>query len=198
MSSLRQLILANNNFVGQIPGSVENLIQLQVLNIASNTFRGRIPDSITSLKKLSRLDLSFNFFGGPIPDNIGDLIDLRELLIGTNYDDSDKSFGFDGTIPVSIGSMNKLERLELNRNRISGVLPSHHGLMNSIQVYDVSGNKRLGGTIPEYFIDMAQLNELKFFDTDIEGGIPVSLCGMGVAIEVDCGKIKCSCCECNV
>lgn len=198
MSSLRQLILANNNFVGQIPGSVENLIQLQVLNIASNTFRGRIPDSITSLKKLSRLDLSFNFFGGPIPDNIGDLIDLRELLIGTNYDDSDKSFGFDGTIPVSIGSMNKLERLELNRNRISGVLPSHHGLMNSIQVYDVSGNKRLGGTLPEYFIDMSQLNELKFYDTDIEGGIPVNLCDMDVAIEVDCGKIKCSCCECNV
>jgi len=197
MSSLRQLILTNNNLVGQIPGSVENLKQLQVLNIGSNTLRGRIPDSIVSLRNLLVLDLSFNFFGGPIPEKIGDLVDLRELLLGTNYDDSNKYFGLDGTIPVSIAAMTKLERLELNRNRFSGMLPSQHGLLNLVQVYDVSDNKQLGGTVPANFRQMSQLNELKIIDTNIEGTIPVSLCDMGVVIEVGCSQIECNCCECS-
>ena len=206
-SSLRELILAGNNFVGQIPGSIGNLKKLRVLNIASNTLRGRIPDNIVSLSDLLVLDLSFNFFGGPIPKNIGDLVNLRELLLGTNYDDSDLAYGFDGTIPASIATMKKLEKLQLNRNRISGFLPPQHGLMKSIQTYDVSDNKRLKGIIPTDFLNMAQLNDLKIFGTKIEGSVPVGLCEKGVLIEVDClgaqnsgistPTIECGCCKCS-
>jgi Leucine-rich repeat (LRR) protein len=201
LTSLRTVILADNYFSGTIPSSIDNLKLMQVLNVASNAFRGRIPESITSLTHLEVLDLSFNFFGGSIPNNVGNLVDLRELLLGTNYDESNAFFGLDGTIPASIANMLKLEKLEINRNRISGFLPSQHKFLESIQVYDVSENEKLGGTIPKDFSDMTQLNGLNIFGTNIDGIVPIDFCDRNVTIHVDCGgatTMECSCCLCYV
>lgn len=200
LSSLRTVVLANNSFIGMIPGLIENMNELRFLNLASNVFRGRIPESITSLTNLLVLDLSFNFFGGPIPGNIGNLTNLRQLLLGSNYNENHESFGLDGTIPLSIANMLDLERLELNRNRISGILPSRHGDLESIRVYDVSDNENLGGTIPGDFSRMAQLTGLAIFGTSIEGIVPDELCEGDISIVVDCDgatTINCRCCTCS-
>ena len=200
MTSLRKIIFANNFLAGRIPGSIGNLKDLRVLNVASNAFRGRVPESITFLTNLAVLDLSFNFFGGPIPNTIGDMVNLRALLLGSNYDENNESFGFDGTIPASITNMVKLRRLEVNRNRITGGLPSQHEFLEFVQTYDVSENQMLEGSIPKGFSNMNQLNEIRIYGTNIDGDVPIEFCSRNVSVLKDCDEataITCSCCLCS-
>jgi hypothetical protein len=71
--------------------------------------------------------------------------------------------------------------------------------LKSIQVYDVSENEKLGGTIPKDFSIMTELYGLNIFGTNIDGNIPNDLCNRNVTIRVDCGgatSIECSCCLC--
>jgi hypothetical protein len=136
------------------------------------------------------------------------------VRLGTNYAVDDDSFGLVGTIPASISNMNQLLRLELNQNRLSGVLPSQHGSMSFLKFYDVSNNAMLGGSVPEEFAQMSNLEGLSIFGTSIEGVVPSGLCELEVFIEVDCvgagsqnstsnattggtfTSVECSCCDC--
>ncbi|KAL3574722.1 hypothetical protein D5086_022823, partial [Populus alba] len=46
---LTSLYLSSNNFSGQIPSSLGNLIQLRSLFLNSNKLMGQVPDSLGSL-----------------------------------------------------------------------------------------------------------------------------------------------------
>ncbi|XP_059449542.1 receptor-like protein 6 [Corylus avellana] len=58
---------SSNNFVGEIPESIENLKGAQLLNLSNNALIGHIPSSLGNLIELEALDLSYNKLSGEIP-----------------------------------------------------------------------------------------------------------------------------------
>ncbi|KAJ1379859.1 Serine/threonine-protein kinase, active site [Sesbania bispinosa] len=74
-SPLQRLILARNNFSGEIPATpwpeLKNLVQL---DLSANLLEGSIPDQIGDLSSLSgTLNLSFNHLSGRVPKSLGKL-----------------------------------------------------------------------------------------------------------------------------
>ena len=62
-----------NNFSGQIPNEIGNLVSLQRLWIDGNDFSGQIPESLSDLENIYSINISNNQFSGLIPDSICDL-----------------------------------------------------------------------------------------------------------------------------
>jgi hypothetical protein len=59
--------LSFNNFHGDIPPSIGNLTNLQVLDLSYNDLTGAIPSSLERLHFLSRFNISSNDLEGPVP-----------------------------------------------------------------------------------------------------------------------------------
>ncbi|XP_039041239.1 receptor-like protein 34 [Hibiscus syriacus] len=76
--------LSNNQFFGQIPEEVGQLISLQMLNLSHNNFTGPIPASFGNLAALESLDLSSNKLGGRIPSQMTKLTFLSVLNLSKN------------------------------------------------------------------------------------------------------------------
>ncbi|KAL1085131.1 hypothetical protein V6Z11_D08G029000, partial [Gossypium hirsutum] len=76
--------LSNNQFSGEIPEDVGQLISLQMLNFSHNNFTGPIPTSFGKLVALESLDLSSNKFSGEIPSQMTNLTFLEVLNLSNN------------------------------------------------------------------------------------------------------------------
>ncbi|KAL1085133.1 hypothetical protein V6Z11_D08G029200, partial [Gossypium hirsutum] len=76
--------LSNNQFSGEIPDDVGQLISLQMLNFSHNNFTGPIPTSFGNLVALESLDLSSNKFNGGIPSQVTNLTFLEVLNLSNN------------------------------------------------------------------------------------------------------------------
>ena len=62
---LGRLVLQNNDIGGQLPASIVNLGNLEVIDVEENAIRGTIPAGFaTGLTNLRYLNLSRNFFAG--------------------------------------------------------------------------------------------------------------------------------------
>ena len=66
-------VYGNTPLGGDIPASLGNLTNLELLRLDSNLFSGHIPAELTNLAKLERLNLQNNRLDGPIPSAIGNL-----------------------------------------------------------------------------------------------------------------------------
>ncbi|XP_057429360.1 receptor-like protein EIX2 [Lotus japonicus] len=84
--------LSNNNFLGEIPENITQLLHLGALNLSWNQLTGNIPDSMGSLKGLESLDLSHNRLLGPIPPSMASMTFLSHLNMSYN--------NLSGQIPV--------------------------------------------------------------------------------------------------
>lgn len=58
--NLKVLDLYVNEFSGEIPSQVTNLVALQSLNLSCNVFSGRIPENMGAMKSVEALDFSYN------------------------------------------------------------------------------------------------------------------------------------------
>ncbi|MCL7047552.1 hypothetical protein MKW94_030741 [Papaver nudicaule] len=76
--------LSNNDFEGEIPGSIGNLTSLCVLNFSNNGFTGPIPSTFGNLTHLESLDLSRNKLSGEIPFQLAALSFLSTLKLSFN------------------------------------------------------------------------------------------------------------------
>ncbi|OMO49796.1 hypothetical protein COLO4_38378 [Corchorus olitorius] len=65
--SLRGLNLSHNNLIGDIPPSLGNLSSLEWLDLSSNKLDGQIPRELLDLTFLSFFNVSYNHLVGPIP-----------------------------------------------------------------------------------------------------------------------------------
>ncbi|KAG0273918.1 hypothetical protein BGZ95_010275 [Linnemannia exigua] len=66
MVNLTKLDVSNNSMQGQIPGFLNEFVNLKTLLLDRNEFGGAIP-SFKKLRSLSVLDLSYNQLSGPLP-----------------------------------------------------------------------------------------------------------------------------------
>ncbi|RLM86313.1 hypothetical protein C2845_PM04G07150 [Panicum miliaceum] len=64
-----QLVLdaSNNKLTGELPAQLGNLAMLELLNLSHNQFSGSILKSIAGMVSLSTLDVSYNNLEGPLP-----------------------------------------------------------------------------------------------------------------------------------
>lgn len=92
--------LSNNNFDGEIPEVIGNLLGLHSIDLSNNNLAGSIPSSLGNLTELESLDLSQNELSGEIPRELAQLSFLQYFNVSHNH--------LTGPIPQE----NQLSRLE--------------------------------------------------------------------------------------
>ncbi|TKY48002.1 putative leucine-rich repeat receptor serine/threonine-protein kinase [Spatholobus suberectus] len=177
LTSLKTLLLQENQIFGSIPRSLANLSRLFILNLTSNLLNGTICSDIFTLPKLEQLFLSCNLFKTPIPAAIGKCRNLGLLDLSHNQ--------FSGRIPDSLGNLVRLNSLFLNNNLLSGTIPPTLGRCNNLYRLDLSHN-RLAGSIP---LELAGLHEIRIFinvsHNHLEGPLPIELSKFEKVQEID-------------
>ncbi|KAF6142999.1 hypothetical protein GIB67_041067 [Kingdonia uniflora] len=114
MPSLRILQLDNNHFDGTIPASYGNMSNLLKLSLRNCSLEGPVPD-LGRIPNLAYLDLSWNQINGSIPSNkLSD--DMTTIDLSNNM--------LSGPIPANFSSLPNLQRLSLQNNSLTGLVPS--------------------------------------------------------------------------
>ncbi|KAI3800680.1 hypothetical protein L1987_28774 [Smallanthus sonchifolius] len=182
LKNLDTLILMGCSFTGSIPPELGNLKELSFLALNTNNLTGGIPRSLGYLSKLYWLDLGENQLSGPIPySNItspgldmlkqakhfhfnknklsgtipSQIFNKDMVLIHVLFDGNQ----FYGGIPDSIGSVETLEVLRLDRNALEGEVPSTLNKLTSLGELHLGYNK-LTGALP----DLSRMNALTYVD----------------------------------
>ncbi|KAJ6857673.1 receptor-like protein 15 isoform X3 [Populus alba x Populus x berolinensis] len=73
-----------NNFTGEIPPEIRNLVMIKVLNLSHNNLTGPIPPTFSNLKEIESLDLSYNKLDGEIPPQLTELFSLEFFSVAHN------------------------------------------------------------------------------------------------------------------
>ncbi|KAL4317699.1 hypothetical protein AHAS_Ahas15G0411200 [Arachis hypogaea] len=81
---LKGIDLSSNQFSGDIPSELENLVELVSLNLSRNNLTGKIPSEIGRLLSLESLDLSRNHLFGSIPSSLAQIDFLSVLDLSHN------------------------------------------------------------------------------------------------------------------
>ncbi|XP_044463596.1 receptor-like protein EIX2 [Mangifera indica] len=135
---VRIMDLSKNNFSGEIPVEVTDLVALQVLNLSHNHFTGTIPKNIGVMRSLECIDLSGNQLFGEIPQSISNLTFLSYLNFSNNkligkIPLSTQIQGFD----ASCFTGNNLCGPPLSKNCGVIVTPSHYNEGNNGNEHEV-------------------------------------------------------------
>jgi Divergent InlB B-repeat domain len=153
-SHVTEIVLNNNNLVGTLPTTINQMSALRVFVVALNDLEGPIP-ALNTLTELRVFSASFNALSGSIPTLAG-LIALREFNVGLNQ--------LSGPIP-SLNGLTALEFFSVGANP----LPALTGL-SSLQTFIVVNNQ-LTGSIPS----LSGLTELRLFNVannQLTGAVP--------------------------
>ncbi|GAA4820803.1 hypothetical protein GCM10011365_23210 [Marinicella pacifica] len=79
-----------------------------------------------------------------------------------------------GTIPKELSNLSNLNYLYLTSNRLSGSIPKELSNLSNLQSLNLSRNQ-LSGTIPKELGNLSNLRELSLFTNQLYGSIPVEL-----------------------
>nr|CAD1824160.1 unnamed protein product [Ananas comosus var. bracteatus] len=159
---LARLVLAGNNFSGDVPAALGRLDNLQELHLDNNLFNGTVaprsefdpapdpharhesgrrdPAFFAEMSELAQLDLSQNSLSGGIPEGIWTIRSLQNLYLYKNQ--------LSGEISVNgtIGSTG-LVKLDVSMNQITGTIPESFGSLRNLSILFMYYN-RLAGQIP--------------------------------------------------
>lgn len=184
LSSLVALDLSSNP-IGDLPDDLARLGRLRLLRLRDGRLR-EIPPAVLELRGLETLDLSGNpMTGAGLPEEIGSLDRLTRLACA--------GCGLAGALPVSLGSLARLQELDLGGNafdalpagiadlaalrvlrlggsRLEGDLPDLSPL-TGLEALDLSGNPFTPGPVPEWR-GLRRLRELDLRATGRTGEIP--------------------------
>lgn len=176
--NIKVFVIPNCGLTGPIPQWLERFSKLQLLDLSWNHLSGTVPPWIGNFRSLFYLDLSNNSFTGEIPESLTQL----PALISPNISKEDPP----AKIPFfirrnqSTGGMqyNKVASfrptLDLNENKLTGVIPPGFGKLKKLHVLDLSRNM-LTGIIPEELSGMTSLEVLDLSFNNLSGRIPMSL-----------------------
>ncbi|PON52433.1 LRR domain containing protein [Parasponia andersonii] len=81
---VKSIDLSSNKLMGEIPGTITELVELVSLNLSRNNLSGQIPLEIGQLKSLDALDLSNNHLVGRIPTSLSKVDRLSTLDLSNN------------------------------------------------------------------------------------------------------------------
>lgn len=121
-----------NNMEGNLPSSLKQLKDLEVLELSFNKLNGPIPAELVELKKLKVLIFNGNNLTGEIPSNIGNIKSLTQLQLSSNQ--------LSGEIPESIANLEYLEVLNVFDNDLSGKIPSQLASLKNLKQLLIAEN----------------------------------------------------------
>ncbi|KAB5520050.1 hypothetical protein DKX38_024369 [Salix brachista] len=156
LRSLSIFRLSSNNLSAPVPEFLANYPKLTSLELSSCQLNGIFPQTVFQIPTLEILDLSYNeLLQGSFPGFHQNLSLQTLLLSNTN---------FSGTLPQSIGNLEKLSRIELVRNNFTGTIPSSVANLTQLFYLDLSSNK-FEGRIPSFrrsknltYVDLSRNN----------------------------------------
>ena len=176
-TNLRRLILSENLIHGFIPPHISNLANLTLLNLSSNLLNGSIPPELCRMGKLERVYLSNNSLSGEIPPVLGYVPHLGLLDLSRNK--------LSGPIPNSFANLPQLRSLILYQNQLTGTIPPSLGQCVNLEILDLSYNK-ISGVIPS---EVAGLRSLKLYlnlsSNHLHGPLPLELSKMDMVLAID-------------
>ncbi|KAJ0909679.1 putative non-specific serine/threonine protein kinase [Helianthus annuus] len=115
-SSLKVLLLSENNLSGEIPRTLGSVPLLQLVFMGWNMISGSLPSSLTNLSYLKILELENNNLAGIIPPWIGMKLTMLKIL-------NLRSNNFYGNIPNQLCYLSHVQILDLAHNNLSGNIP---------------------------------------------------------------------------
>uniref|UniRef100_A0A6N2K880 Uncharacterized protein n=1 Tax=Salix viminalis TaxID=40686 RepID=A0A6N2K880_SALVM len=129
--------VSDNRLTGEIPPAICNLTSLVILELSNNYLNSKLPQCLGNISNYaSALDLRNNSFSGDIPDAFSSGCTLRAIDFSQNQ--------LEGKIPRSLANCNKLEILNIGKNKINDVFPSWLGIFPKLRVLILRSNKLHG------------------------------------------------------
>lgn len=157
LKNLEVLDLSNNKLEGRIPIELRKFDNLKVMNLSNNLIKGTIPTTINRLQQLELLDLSNNNIGGELPDTLAELTNLSSLVLANNK--------IEGRIPKGMENMTKLNKLFLANNQFTNFSNLKQLSIQQTVFIDIDVNSRKNTPI-NFSKNPEGLAELKFIDDD--------------------------------
>ena len=157
MSHLEVLELNSNQLTGEVP-SLEKLNRISFFIITWNNLgNGGANDlsflcSLKNATYLHLLEINANNFGGDLPKCISNLSTTLTILL------LDNNLIF-GKIPIEIGNLINLERLDMWKNKLSSNILFEIGKLQKLQILALNTNN-LYGNIPSSIGNLTIMIEL--------------------------------------
>ncbi|CAA7389158.1 unnamed protein product [Spirodela intermedia] len=206
LKKITTLILAACSFSGSIPSEIGDLEDLLYLALNNNNLTGIIPPSFGKLSNLYWFDIAENQLTGPIPVSSGSTPGLDQLLqvrhfhfnnnqlsrtISENLFSSNMTLihirldrnGLTGPVPSGIGTLTALRELNLSNNRLTGKMPDLSGL-NIVNYVDLSNNSFSTSEAPAWLGKLQSLTALVIQSGNLTGAVPSALFGFPQLQEV--------------
>ncbi|PKA66970.1 putative leucine-rich repeat receptor-like protein kinase [Apostasia shenzhenica] len=175
LKKLTTLILLGCSFSGTIPSELGNLQQLSFLALNSNKFSGEIPASLGGLSNLYWLDVADNQLSGTLPISTDKTPGLDKLLHTKHFHFNKNKLS--GNIPEELFSSNmSLIHLLFDGNQFTGEIPASVGLVETLEVMRLDRNI-LNGAVPSDINNLVQITELNLANNKLTGPLP-NLSGM--------------------
>ncbi|PON65000.1 Serine/threonine protein kinase [Trema orientale] len=182
LQNLNILILAGCGFSGKIPDELGNLKELSFLALNSNNFTGSVPPSIGKLSNVYWLDMADNQLTGTLPISTPTTPGLDQLLKAKHFHFNKNQLS--GTIPPQLFSSEMvLIHILFDGNRFTGTIPSTVGLVQTLEVLRLDRNA-LVGEVPSNLNNLTNINELNLAFNNLNGSFP-DLTGMNNLNYVD-------------
>ncbi|KAL3769670.1 hypothetical protein ACHAWO_009496 [Cyclotella atomus] len=195
LPNLELLEIRSNNMTETFPHFYSE--KLKVFDISKNRFHGTLPDDLFAhpsvgkttapfLKTLVKFDISHNGLNGTIPLNGRSATYDAEKKMETSLQKLkffDVGFNlFSGTICNNFGTMESLQALFLEHNRLIGTIPKSlyrgSGIGSNplplVQLYLQQND--LSGTLPSGLAQLPSLKELYVDGNKLTGSVPEVLC----------------------
>lgn len=186
-SSLEQVILSYNGFIGPVPllksatvvrlnanllyGHLQPVLgpQLSELDLSLNVLSGDVSEIINSTSpSIKRLDLSSNNFSGSLSQvDFSSHSALDYVDLSSNH--------IEGSIPESISKASSLKYVSLANNKLNGSIPTSVAELGSLNHLDLSRNS-LSGNISQ----LAGVHSLKYLNLSFNKGLGCNLALVGV------------------
>lgn len=142
-TSLANLDLENNSFLGAIPVEWGSMTDLFFLGLRLNDLTSLPGAFLQPLSNLRYLDLEGNQIQGTIPTELGKCTKLESLYLEKNR--------FSGSLPRELAKLTNLNELLLYGNgRLEGTVPPEYSQLSSLRYFWIHGTD-LSGSIDDIF-----------------------------------------------
>nr|KYP33486.1 LRR receptor-like serine/threonine-protein kinase GSO1 [Cajanus cajan] len=158
-----------------------SLQYLQSLNLAFNNLRQGWCHAISSLHKLRVLSMSSCNLSGPIDSSLARLLSLTVLKLSHN--------NMTSIVPGFFVNFSNLVTLQLRSCGLNGSFPKDIFQIPTLKILDISDNKDLGGSLPN-FQPHGSLLEMNLSYTNFKGRLPGAISNLKQLSTIDLSYCK--------